>query len=130
MGSWTVICSGDSGTRVVTVPPFVADKPPDPGPGPGPEPEPEPVPGKPYDEAFYLSTAAPMATGDPSGATAQATADYAVMNRPVDGQYAIWFTRTEHDYQNGLKLPDSWKKHRNELRKLLNPAGDKLPTFP
>lgn len=89
-----------------------------------------PMPGKPYDEQFFLNTAAPMKDGDPSGACNQAIADYAAVGRPVDGQYSIWFTRTEHDYQNGgLTLPASWKKHRNEMRALLDPSGQVLPPF-
>lgn len=80
------------------------------------KPEDPPMPGKPYDEQFYLQTAAP-----------DAIADYAAVNRPVDGQYAIWFTRTEHDYQNGLTLVDSWRKHRNEMRAALDPSGVILP---
>jgi len=98
---------------------------------PGSEPEPpEPPMAKPYDEQFYLNTAAPMATDDPSGACNQAIADYGKMGRPVDGQYSIWFTRTEHDYQGGMTLPASWKKHRNEMRALLDPSGASLPPFP
>lgn len=86
------------------------------------------MPGKPYDEQFYVATAPPMCDGDKKGACEQAIADYAVMGRSPDGQYSIWFTRTEYDYQQkGLALAASWKKHRNEMRAMLNPAGDKLP---
>lgn len=109
------------GRRVMPVPPV--------RPWPTEE-EPEVPAPKPYDEQFYLNTAPPMKDDDPKGACNQAIADYRVMGREPDHQYPIWMTRTEWDYQDGLALQASWKKHRNEMRQMLNPAGDKLPLFP
>lgn len=100
-----------------------------PSPSPSPSPSEEPMPGQPYNEPYYLSEAAPMQDGDPKGACNQAIADYRVMGREPDHQYPVWMIRTEHDYQNGMTLAASWKKHRNEMRQMLNPAGDKLPLF-
>lgn len=85
------------------------------------------MPLPPYLEQYYLNDAAPMFPGDPSGAMNQCMADYRAVGREPDLQYSVWGIRTERDYCAGMTIDASWRKHRNEMRAMLDPTGQILP---
>lgn len=78
---------------------------------------PEPPMATPYDEQYYLNVVRP-----------DAEADYAAVQKPLDNNYPIWFSRTAYDQgAKNLTQEASWKKHRNEMRAALDPSGTTLP---